>query len=182
MYKYISILRGINVSGHKKIKMAELKILYEKLACENVITYIQSGNVIFDHSSADPALLKTEIETSIEKKYRFDVYVDVRKADDFRKTLDEMPFEDIDLEQDGSKILVTFLQDTPENSRAKLLLEYVKEPEKLILANRALYLHCPNGYGKTKLSNSFIENKLKMKATTRNLKTVTKLCELTNKE
>ena len=176
--KYVSLLRGINVSGHRKIKMADLKFLYEELSCENVITYIQSGNVIFEHISDDPATIKNEIETAIEEKYSFDVYVNVLHAEEFKNILLELPFDNINLEQDGTKFLITFQESNLDSSHVELLSGYVKEPEKVVLKNNALYLHCPNGYGKTKLSNALIENKLKTKATTRNLKTVTKLCQM----
>lgn len=178
MSKFISMLRGINVSGHKKIKMTDLKILYETLSCENVVTYIQSGNVIFDHTSLDKKSIKEAIEKAIENKYGFSVYVDVREKDDFLETLLALPFQSVNLEEDGTKILVTFIANNPDQKKIDLLSGYALPTEKVIFGDRAFYLHCPNGYGKTKLSNAFIENKLKMRATTRNLRSVSKLCEL----
>ncbi|HPF47723.1 MAG TPA: DUF1697 domain-containing protein, partial [Emcibacteraceae bacterium] len=172
MDKFISILRGINVSGQKSIKMTDLKTLYESKGAQNVTTYIQSGNVIFNHTLKDPDQIKNQIEQAIETQYNFSVHVDVRNALEFCKVLEELPFKEFDPEQDGTKILITFLDQNPDKALKEKLLDYVKEPEKLIFGNRAIYLHCPNGYGKTKLSNLFIENKLKTKATTRNLKSV----------
>ena len=176
--KYISILRGINVSGQKKIIMSDLKILYEHLGFLNITTYIQSGNVVFENTSKNIQDIKKAIETAIEKKYNFIVPVNVRRAEDYRTILNNLPFKNIDIEQEGTKILITFLSETPEESNIIKLQEHVIAPEKLILDNQVIYLHCPNGYGKTKLSNGFIENKLKVTATTRNIKTVIKLCEL----
>lgn len=178
MSRYVSMLRGINVSGHKKIKMADLKKLYETLACENVVTYIQSGNVIFDHASLDKKELKKTIEKAIEDKYCFSVYVDVRDKDEFLETFEAHPFKNMTLEEDGAKILVTFIEDNPNQEKIDLLRSKAHPTEKIIFGNRAFYMHCPNGYGKTKLSNAFIENKLKLRATTRNLKSVAKLCDL----
>ncbi|MBT5186438.1 MAG: DUF1697 domain-containing protein [Kordiimonadaceae bacterium] len=179
MTQYISLLRGINVAGQKKIKMADLKTLYENLAYQNVQTYIQSGNVIFDHAEKDIASIKKEIENTIEKKYDFSVYVDVRTCSEFIKILENLPFKNFDLEQDGTKILVTFLEGHVSKESMEELDRFVIPPEKLIIIDKAAYLHCPNGYGKTKLSNVLIEKKLKVLTTTRNLRSVVKLCELT---
>ena len=178
MNKYISLLRGINVSGHKKILMADLKALYEGLGHSNVITYIQSGNVIFEHDNDDISSIKNAIEAAIEKKYSFSVPVDVRTGDAFKKIYAALPFKNVDLEQDGTKILVTFLSKNPSSENIEMLMNYVKPPEQVIFGDRALYLHCPNGYGNTKLSNVFMEKKLTVTTTTRNLKSVVKLCEL----
>ncbi|MCP5382311.1 MAG: DUF1697 domain-containing protein [Kordiimonadaceae bacterium] len=158
--------------------MSDLKALYENIGAENVTTYIQSGNIIFNHTLKDPDQIKNLIEQAIETQYSFFVHVDVRKVDEFCTILKDMPFKNFDPDLEGSKILITFLENNPEATLKEKLLDYVNEPEKLIFGNRVIYLHCPNGYGKTKLSNVFIENKLKTKATTRNLKSVIKLIEL----
>jgi len=178
MTKYISMLRGINVSGQKKVKMADLKLLYENQNCENVITYIQSGNVVFDHDLNDPSTLKNLLEGAIEQQYGFDVYVAILKVGEFEASLKNFPLKNVDLERDGSKMFITYLEKNPEKNHMEDLLEYVKEPEKIIFGGKVLYLHCPNGAGKSKLTNNLFENKLKMRATSRNLKTVTKLCAL----
>ncbi len=80
--KYISILRGINVSGQKKIKMADLQSLYEQLGFQGVVTYIQSGNVIFSADNNDEAALKTTIENAITKHYAFQVLIEIRTPND----------------------------------------------------------------------------------------------------
>jgi uncharacterized protein (DUF1697 family) len=178
MTQYISIIRGINVSSQKKIVMKELKSLYESLGFENVLTYIQSGNVIFN-SDIDHVLdIQKLIEDAINTKYNFEVPVDIRTSNEFEKVLANIPFGEVDLEADGTKMLITFLSHQPDKSAVNRLMKYVKAPEKLVLGDKCIYLHCPNGYGKTKLSNVFIEKKLDVLATTRNLKSVNKLCEL----
>jgi len=178
MTKYISILRGINVSGQKKIVMKDLKSLYESLGFENVLTYIQSGNVIFDSAIDHVEDIQKIIEDAIKAKYKFEVPVDIRTSNEFKKVLARLPFDDVNLETDGTKMLITFLAQEPDNDAVNTLMAYVKPPEKLVLGDKCIYLHCPNGYGKTKLSNVFIEKKLNVLATTRNLKSVNKLCEL----
>lgn len=178
MTRYISILRGINVSGHKKIKMVDLKDLYEKLGFKNVVTYIQSGNVILDAPSNDRREIKLNIEAAIEKRYGFYVYVQLRSKSELDEIYSKLPFENINLEQDGSKILVTFLSGQPSAEEFDQLCKYVSPSENLLQGDQVLYFHCPDGYGKTKLSNVLIEKKLNLISTTRNLRTVAKLCQL----
>ena len=174
---YISLLRGINVSGQKKIIMKDLKALYASLGFENVVTYIQSGNVIFKSNQSEDVLIEL-IEKAIANKYGFDVPVQIRSASEFEQIVKSSPFTELDLVEEGTRVMVTFLASPPSTESVAKLMTYVKEPERLIIVRREVYLHCPNGYGKTKLSNVFIENKLKVKATTRNWKSVTKLHEL----
>jgi len=178
MTTYISLLRGINVSGQKKVKMAELKALYESLGLQNVVTYIQSGNVIFK-SDKNSESLKMLLEQTIKQNYSFEVPVEVISQKDFLMVNEHLPFTDVDLELDGSKVLITFLSAAPKTELVEKLMTYVKSPETLIINNKVIFLRCPNGYGKSKLSNNFIENKLKVTATTRNLKTLVKLSALT---
>ena len=177
---YISLLRGINVSGQKKIIMKDLKALYESLGFENVVTYIQSGNVIFE-SKLDEDVLMEKIESAIIKEYGFDVPVQVRRASEFENIIEACPFAELDLVEEGTRVMVTFLASLPSSEYVEKLMTYVKEPECLVFMDRVVYLHCPHGYGKTKFSNVFIENKLKVKATTRNWKSVCKLWDITLK-
>jgi len=172
------MLRGINVSGQKKIKMADLKSLYELLGFQNVVTYIQSGNVIFDSSVSRKNEISSMIERSIQRRYNFSVPVIVRTCCDFSDVIENCPFGKINLAENGTKILVTFLSVSPKKSNITDFLNYVVPPEKIIIKGKVIYLHCPNGYGKSRLSNSFIENKLEVKATTRNWKSINKLHEL----
>lgn len=176
--KYISVLRGINVSGQKKIKMADLKDLYQCLGFEAVSTYIQSGNVIFQSSNSDKNHLKISIEKAIEEKYNFHVPVMIRSEQELREIADACPYEEAGIEENGTKILLTFLASSPSTENQETLKKYVKSPEKMTIRGSEVYLYCPNGYGKSKLSNTFLENKLGMSATTRNWKSVKKLCEL----
>jgi uncharacterized protein (DUF1697 family) len=178
METYISILRGINVSGQKKIKMADLKQLYEELKFKDVITYIQSGNVIF---KTDKKLTDTELTKRIEKKifekYQFEVTVIIRTIKEMEKVQKSNPFlklKGIDTE----RLYVTFLDEIPMKENIERINQVDFSPEKFIITGREVYLHCPNGYGRTKLNNNFFENKLKITATTRNWNTVNKLVEM----
>lgn len=182
MKKYISILRGINVSGQKKIKMADLKSLYEQLGFKNIVTYIQSGNVIFDSSTTNKADLKTKIEAAIEKTYHFHVPVEIRTNRELENIIKNCPFGSVDLEEDGTKVLVTFLSSAPSKAKITDIQQYVVAPEELVVRKNEVYLYCPNGYGRSKLSNTFLEKKLGIDATTRNWKSVHKLYELSLQE
>ena len=175
--KYISLLRGINVSGQKSVKMNDLRVLYENLGLRNVITYIQSGNVIFD-ATGNIASLADKIEKAIQKKYKFHVPVEIRTRQEFLSIIKNCPLKFLDLDANGAKVLVVFLSDFPSKDHISNIMQHVAESEKLIFNNREAYLYCPNGHGKSKLSNKFLEQKLKIRATTRNWKTVVKLLEL----
>ena len=175
--RYISILRGINVGGHKKIKMADLKALYIELGLNSVSTYIQSGNLIFQSNETDISQLIQAIEDGILKQYGFEVPVMIRTADAWEEIIQNYPFGVNSLEN-LTTVLVTLLSTKPTEASFKTLMEHVKSPDLLVLYEDYIYLHTPNGYGKTKLSNNFIEKTLNVKATTRNWKSVMKLHEL----
>lgn len=176
--KYISLLRGINVSGQKIIRMADLKALYEKLGFQNVLTYIQSGNVIFDSDIKNITELNKKIENAIERKYKFCVPVELRTSREILNIIKNCPFGSVDLEQEGTKVLVSFLSATPLKDKLEKAQEYAADSEQIVLKGKEIYLYCPNGYGKSKLSNTFLEKKLGVGATTRNWKSVNKLYEL----
>jgi len=177
--RFIALLRGINVGGHKKIKMAELKLMFEALSFTDVVTYIQSGNVIF--TASEDADLDVRIQQGIHDTFGFDVPVFIRSAAEVQSVYDGCPYENIDLKTDGTSLLVTFLSEQPQADFIPLLTPFISAPEKCVVVHKEVYLHCPEGYGKTKLSNPLIEKKLKVQATTRNWKTVNKLLELANK-
>ena len=178
MNKYISLLRGINVSGQKKIKMLDLKSLYESLGFMDVLTYIQSGNVIFNSDLSDKLELIAKLEKAIQTRYDFHVPVQICTLNDLHDVLTRLPFKNLNAEVDGAKVYISFLSETPAAEKASSLQAYVMAPEKLVVNDQIVYLYCPNGYGRTKLSNTFIEKKLGVAATTRNLRTVHKLSAL----
>jgi len=178
--KYISVLRGINVGGHKKILMADLKDLYAKLGFSDVVSYIQSGNVVFESSEKDVDQLKISIENAISSRYGFDVPVIIRTHSEIKAAVESHPFGEFDLKTDGSKYFLTLLSEVPHKDKCNALLTLVKSPEKLVIVGKHIYIHYPNGAGRTKLTNTLIENKLNVSATARNWKTVMKLIELSH--
>ena len=174
---YISILRGINVSGQKNIKMAALKTLYESLGLKDVQTYIQSGNVVFTGHGADEETLASAIRAAIKQEFGYRIVVLVRSDHDWKSVATNNPF-DGGSGIDPSKLHVTFLAETPGKSALDALNATDAGPDEARVIGKEVYLHCPNGYGRTKLSNSFLELKLGTPATTRNWNTVNKLLKL----
>jgi len=179
--RYIALLRGINVSGQKKIKMIDLKNLFEALGFKNVKTYIQSGNVIFDYDHIDIEKLANKIKKEISETFGFFVNTIIRTDEEFRKIINNNPFvKDSNVEIDN--LYVTFMLDIPDSSLVELLDEKKEENEKLSVISREIYLYCPNGYGRTKLNNVMIERKLKTVATTRNWKTINNLFQMSKQD
>ena len=175
MTSFVSLLRGINVTGHNMIRMAELKALYESLGFKNVATYIQSGNVIFQSEEDSPDGVEASIERAIEKKFGFPVTVIVRKPAELARVIKANPFIGR-ARIDEIRLYVTFLRSRPTPALIKALQPAAaKSTDQYEIVGREIYLHCPDGYGKTLLSNTFFEKQLKVAATTRNWKTVNTL-------
>ena len=179
-HTYISMLRGINVSGQKMIKMTELKVLYESLRLNNVATYIQSGNVIFQSKEKDPVSLGDAIEKAIERTFGFSVTVVLRQPAEFQRVINKCPFLG-SAKIDESRVYVTFLKSRPASALVKAMaLVPNKSNDTYQISGNEIYLHCPDGYGKTMLSIAFFEKYLKVPATTRNWKTVQTLLAMSS--
>ena len=176
MKTYIALLRGINVSGQKMIKMAELKTHFEALGYQDVQTYIQSGNIVFKAAGTTPSSLEQAISEKIREVYGFEVAVTVRRPEDLRHILDNNPF--LQRGEDPERLYVTFLGALPAAAQVEKLKEYDYSPEAYILDGATLYFFAPNGYGRAKMNNNFFESKLKVSCTTRNWKTVQVLAEM----
>jgi uncharacterized protein (DUF1697 family) len=180
MHTYISLLRGINVSGQKMIKMTQLKAMYESLRLKNVATYIQSGNVVFQSKEIDPALIAVSIEKAIEKTFGFQVTVVLRRPADFRKVMNKCPFL-ATAGMDESGLYVIFLKSRPALSLVKAMaLVANKSADTFRISGSEVYLHCLNGFGTTVFSNGFFEKHLKVAATARNWKTVQTLLAMSH--
>ncbi len=179
--KYIALLRGINVGRNKRIKMADLVKAFESSGFRNVKTYVQSGNVIFEHDSSSAAEIAENIEKIIGQTFGFSVNVFIRTESELENIVKLNPFiKETGIEFD--KLHVTFLSDMPD-PKAVLSLDINKdENEKFEVIGREVYLYCPNGYARTKLKNDVFEKKLDTVATTRNWKTTNKLLELSKSE
>lgn len=177
MQTYISILRGINVSGHKMIKMDALCNLYEELGFKNTRTYIQSGNVIFQYRKSNYQDLEKKVADNIFKEFGFEVPVLVKDLDQLKKVLKENPFVN-KRKEDIKSLHVTFLSQEPGQLIFDKIVGGKYLPDEFILSGKTIYLFCPNGYGGTKLTNNFFESKLNLVATTRNWKTIIELVNI----
>lgn len=178
MTKYISILRGINVGGKRKILMADLKELYKSLGFENVITYIQSGNVIFTSKMKDHNIaFAKKIKDAIFEKYGFDVPVIIRSVEELKNILQINPF----LKKEGVQVenlCLTFLSEVPTDANLAIINTYDYSPDLFQIIGNNTFIFIQGKYHQSKLTNNFFEKKLKVSATTRNWKTVNKLLEL----
>lgn len=172
----ISILRGINVSGHKLIKMNLLKEMFERMGFENVKTYIQSGNFVFNCKPTDTAMLGKRIADEILSHFGFEVPVIVLEKDELKQVSAQNMF--IERGEDITKLHVTFLSAEPQTGLLDDIDNKDYLPDAYYLRGKAVYLFCPDGYGNTKLSNNFFEKKLKVHATTRNWKTILELVKM----
>jgi len=179
MNTFISLLRGINVSGQKTIRMPELKALVESLGFAQVTTYLQSGNVTFDCAIPEASTVAGLIENEIERHFGFTVSVLMRDREDFGRIFAGNPFL-TRRNEDSERLYVTFLSALPSAVALKALETPIDTTDEYFLSGKEIYLFCPNGYGKTKLSNTFFEKKLKVVATTRNWKTVSALYGMVN--
>jgi uncharacterized protein (DUF1697 family) len=180
MKTFISILRGINVSGHNIIKMDQLKKLMMSLGFENVQTYIQSGNIIYQTKNNDISKLNELIKKGIQKEFGHDVPIFTLSLAELEKVIQNNPFS-IKENIDTAFFHVSFLTKVPDKEKVALLALVDSKNDEFEIVEQALYLYCPNGYGSTKLTNTFVESKLKVNATTRNWKTCNELLNIAKK-
>ena len=173
MAKFVALLRGINVGGKNKILMADLRQLLESAKLKNAQTYIQSGNIVFE-STAKEATLAKKITKLIKSEYDFDVPTLVISKQKLKKIFATNPLTKHPIEQ----LCASVLGEKPEASLVETLLELDFGDDEIQIKNDVAFLRCPNGFSRTKLTNNFLERKLKTTATTRNWKTMTKLLEL----
>jgi uncharacterized protein (DUF1697 family) len=170
---YISLLRGINLGTHKQIRMPALKSLYESLGLSSVKTYIQSGNVVFE-SDASTSELAPKVEKAIEAQYGFVAETLVFSQEEWKELIKANPFPDADTKA----LYLTLLAAAPKAEVIEAIGEVKAGDDQYQIIGRAIYLYCPNGYGRTKLNNNFWERKLKVVATTRNWNSMMNLLAL----
>jgi uncharacterized protein (DUF1697 family) len=174
---YFAFLRGINVSGKNIIKMDALKKLFEDLGFSDVVTYIQSGNVIFKTKKLTNTGLENIIEDSLHKTFGLDVKVIVKTINELENILAENPFPEKSLKE-NERIYITLLSGIPLKENMAKLDKFSDNVDEFRLSDKTIYLLCKIGYGKTLFSNSFFEKKLYLSATTRNWETMNKILYL----
>ena len=178
MGKWIILLRGVNVSGQKKIIMSQLRQQLENAGFQNVVTYIQSGNIILDsQEAASQKEIEQQIAVLISKEYGFEVDVFAIMPERLKIIIENNPYTD-DRVVDNKTLYVTYLDGDPDSKNIEQLRSYNVSPDEYIIGESVIYIRYMNGAGKSKLTNNLLESKLKVKATSRNWNTTLKLLEL----
>ncbi len=171
---YVALLRGINVGGKNSLPMQDLRDILTALDCEDVKTYIQSGNAVL-RSAVDRVRLSSNIEAAVKKQFGFTPKVLLLNVDDYQSILSANPFPDaID---DPKSLHVSFLSEIPSDPDLNSLQALASPTESCELLGNAFYLHAPDGIGRSKLAAK-VEKCLGVPATGRNWRTASKLAEL----
>jgi uncharacterized protein (DUF1697 family) len=174
---YVAMLRGINVGGHKKIKMDQLRASFGSMGFSRVKTYIQSGNVVFKATKTSPSALCKRIEAQILEEFGHSVSVIVRTADEMKQVVTGNPF----LKEKGTdpdKLHVLFLSQAPKPSAVEQVSALKSRSEQMRCINQELYLYLPNGVGESFVMKKPIDRLLSVVTTMRNWKTVNALHQM----
>jgi uncharacterized protein (DUF1697 family) len=174
--KYVALLRGINVGGKHILPMKHLSGIFSNAKCGDVRTYIQSGNVIFSAPAGGVEKIPQLIAKSIESQFGFPVPVILRSSDEIARVLRDNPF----LKAGASEkaLYVYFLADHPAKTAVAKLDPKRSVPDEYRVVGREIYMHLPNGMGRSKLTSAYFDSQLSTVATARNWATVMKINEL----
>ena len=173
---YVALLRGINVGGKNKMPMKDLAAMFADAGFSDVRTYIQSGNVVFRADPTPGEDIPSLISASISDRFGLQIPVVIRTAHEFRAIVEANPFANHTDEPD--KLHVAFLSDLPNPANVDALDPDRSPPDEFAVVGREVYLHCPNGMARTRLTNAYFDSTLAATSTMRNWKTVMKLLEL----
>ncbi len=163
--KYLALLRGINVGGKNILPMKDLAALFAEAKCKNVQTFIQSGNVLFEGTEKAGPLVCAKIQ----ENFGFQTTIILRTQAELEIVAKSNPYPDLDNSH------VVFLASVPTPQQIALLDPNRSPPDQFTVIGREIYLHMPNGMGRTKLTNAYFDSKLKTVSTVRNWRTVLKL-------
>ena len=170
---HVALLRGINVGGNNPVPMVALAELFERAGCHRVRTYIQSGNVLFRADRALAAAIPTRIQDALARRLGIEVPVITRTAEQLRAVVRDNPLAADGL--DPARLHVAFLAAPPPADRVASLDPDRSPPDRFAVRGREIYLHCPNGMARTKLSGAYFDRQLATVSTVRNWNTVRKL-------
>ena len=173
---WIALLRGINVGGHNKIPMAELREVCETIGCRAVQSYIQSGNLVFVSALAQ-AGMEEALETAILKHFELEIPVIVRSASQWASYLDDNPFPAASRDS-PNLVTLALSKSAPLPGAADALQERACDGERVQLLGEALWIHLPAGSARSKLTPSVLDRAAGSPVTTRNWRTVQKLARL----
>ena len=172
MTKYVAFLRAINVGGHTIIKMADLKRMFESFGLENVQTYIQSGNVIFESDDENGDSLEPRIESQLEKASGFKIRLFVRTMRELQSVVSKSPFTAAGAET----VFVAFLKEKPDQKSQQALLALKNEADNFAVKGHEVY-HLRRDREKSALAKTSIEKVLRLPATVRNMTTLVKMAD-----
>jgi uncharacterized protein (DUF1697 family) len=177
---YITLLRGVNVGGYNKVPMAELRIVASKLGWTNVVTYIQSGNLVFN-APLSRAEVEIRLEQTIQRRFKVAVPAIVRSAREWQGYIKSLPF------RAAAKSTPQFVQlglakASPNRGAATALQERGMNGERVIQSGDVLWIYFPEGVGKSKLTPVLLDRLVGSAVTMRNWLTVTKLGELAGQQ
>jgi uncharacterized protein (DUF1697 family) len=175
--QYVVFLRGINVGGNKPMAMSNLKQMFQKMGCENVVTYLQSGNIVFEFKKVAEKVLAAQIKKQIETTFKYDLTVKVFHASQFNLIINENPFANVK-NKSIDFLHVTFFEEPLTDITKTGFENKLSADEEMHATKHAIFLYCPKGYAACKLTNNYIETQLKIGATTRNWKTVQAMLKL----
>jgi uncharacterized protein (DUF1697 family) len=177
--RYVALLRSVNVAGHGRIAMDELRASFDALGYTDVTTYIQTGNVLFSTASRSESTLAGAIEQRLAEDLGDSPAVLLRSVADLRRVGASSPYAKAGA--DKARHHVTFLATVPSKAALQALQFPSSGRDELVVDGKEVYVHTPDGYANTKYTGSFLERRLGVVSTTRNWNTVTKLCELADR-
>ncbi len=172
----IALLRGINVGGHNKIPMAELRALCTDIGWREVRTYIQSGNVVY-RAVGEPDDHARELESAIGSRFGLDVSVIVRTAARWAKYVAENPYPGAS-RTEPNLVMLALCGAPPRDGAVEMLLDRAADDERVTRVGDALWIHYAGGSGRSKLSPAVLDRAAGSPATTRNWRTVLTLAEM----
>jgi uncharacterized protein (DUF1697 family) len=172
---FVALFSGINVGGNRIVKMAELRAFLEELDYSDVATYVQSGNAVFRSRKGDAASLTKQLETAFEKKWGFHSRIMVRDLGWFERLVAQNPYPDV--AGDPTKLHAYALEREPSTEEIARLAEKCTGPESFEVKGDVLYLHAPDGLGKSVFAG-LIPRTLKVPGTARNWRSVLALLEM----
>jgi uncharacterized protein (DUF1697 family) len=176
MPTYLALLRAVNVSGHNKLPMKELRERMENAGYGNVRTYIQSGNVIFEHPSENERELRSAIAELLLSEFNVKSPVVLRSRDELAETVANSPYA---VDPAEEKFLhVMFLGDLPSPEQLATLDPNRSPNDRWQVRGRDIYIHFKGGVAESKLTNAYFDSKLKTVSTGRNWRTVNKLLDM----
>lgn len=176
MVDHLALLRGINVGGRNKLAMASLVAIFEEAGCDNVRTYIQSGNVLFGSPPDTAARIPDLVTAAVAKRFGYRTPVVTRTATQLRDVVLRNPF--LGTGADPRALHVLFLRGEPDQDRVAGLDPQRSPGDRFVVSGQDVYLELPNGVARSKLTAEYFDAELATMSTQRNWRTVTKLLDL----